>query len=349
MKKITLLSIALLTFASCGGGDEGTDVEVAVPVSVEEIAPGSIEEFVTATGTVKASKEVTINAETGGEYILLKNPSTGKPFALGEIVAKGTRIIHLVNPEEENNIRIDAKKLTLETARLEYEQQKSLYDKGGVTRLELSQAERSYIDSKYDYENAQFRLENLQITAPFKGVITSLPYYTRGVKVAQGAELLGVKEYSRLQLEVSLPGKELGRADAGQNVRIMNYTLPDDTLSGVVTQVSPALDPASRSFKAMIEIGNPDLILHPGMFVKAEIVVAGSDSTIVIPKDVIQVKQRGKTVFIVQKGAAQERIITTGLENPGWIEVLDGLEVNDRLVIRGFETLRNRSKVKVVR
>ena len=167
--------------------------------------------------------------------------------------------------------------------------------------------------------------------------------------MAQGAELLGVKEFTSLQLEVSLPGKELGRAAASQDVRIMNYTLPDDTLSGVVTQVSPALDPASRSFKAMIEVGNPDLMLRPGMFVKAEIIVARSDSTIVIPKDVIQIKQRGKTVFIVQKGAAQERIITTGLENPGWIEVLDGLEVNDRLVVRGFETLRNRSKIKVVR
>ena len=116
-----------------------------------------------------------------------------------------------------------------------------------------------------------------------------------------------------------------------------------------VTQVSPALDAASRSFKAMVEIENPGLLLRPGMFVQAEIIVARSDSAIVIPKDVIQVKQRGKTVFIVQKGAAQERIITTGLENPEWIEVREGLEPNDRLVVRGFETLRNRSKVKVVR
>jgi RND family efflux transporter MFP subunit len=343
------MSLALIVFASCGGDDAGSDTEVAVPVSVEEIKQLSIEEFVVATGTVNASMEVTITAEVTGEYNLLENPETGAPFALGDLVSKDTKIIRLVNPEEENNIRIDAKKLTLETARLEFEQQKSLYDKGGVTRLELSQAERAYIDAKYDYENAEFRLEKLHIKTLFDGVITSLPYYTRGVKVVTGAELLGLKEYSYLQLEVSLPGKELGRADAGQNVRIMNYTLPDDTLSGIVTQVSPALDAASRSFKAMIDIDNPDLLLRPGMFVKAEIIVASSDSTIVIPKDVIQAKQRGKTVFIVQKGAAQERIITTGLENPEFIEVLDGLEVNDRLVVRGFETLRNRSKVKVVR
>ncbi len=344
-----LLSIVLFSFASCGGGEQGADVEVAVPVSVEEMVLGPIEEFITATGTVNASMEVTITAELGGEYILQDNPDTGRPFALGNIVKKGTRIIRLVNPEQVNNIRVDAHKLTLESARLDFEQQQSLYDKGGITRGELTGAERSYIDAKYNYDNALINIAKLNITAPFDGVITSLPYYSRGVEVATGVELLSIKEYTKLQLEVSLPGKELGRAGADQDVRIMNYTLPDDTLSGTVTQVSPTLDAASRSFKAMIEVDNPELKLRPGMFVKAEIIVARSDSAIVIPKDVIQIKQRGKTVFIVQKGAAQERIITIGLENPGWVEVIDGLEVNDRLVVRGFETLRNRSKVKVVR
>ncbi len=349
MKRITLLLIVLSVFASCDSGEDGVDVEVAVPVSVEEMVLGPIEEFVTATGTVNASMEVTITAETGGEYNLQDNPETGRPFALGDIVRKGTRIIRLVDQEQVNNIRVDAHKLTLESAKLDFEQQKSLYDKGGITRTDLTAAERYYIDAKYNYDNALISIAKLNITAPFDGIITSLPYYSKGIEVGVGVELLGLKEYTKLQLEVSLPGKELGRAGADQYVRIMNYTLPDDTLSGRVTQVSPALDPASRSFKAMIEVDNPELMIRPGMFVKAEIIVARSDSAIVIPKDVIQIKQRGKTVFIVQKGAAQERIITTGLENPGWVEVIDGLDVNDRLVVRGFETLRNRSKVKVVR
>ena len=99
MKRIMLLSIVLFVFASCGGGEPGADVEVAVPVSVEEMVLGPMEEFVTATGTVKASMEVTITAETGGEYILQDNPETGRPFALGDIVKKGTRIIRLFNPE----------------------------------------------------------------------------------------------------------------------------------------------------------------------------------------------------------------------------------------------------------
>jgi len=129
----------------------------------------------------------------------------------------------------------------------------------------------------------------------------------------------------------------------------MNYTIPDDTLSGKIAQLSPAIDPDTRSFKAIVEINNPEFLMRPGMFAKGEIIVASLDSAIVIPKDIILSKQRGNTVFVINKGLAQERIISFGLENPEEVQIISGLEKNDRLVIKGFETLRNRSKVKVVK
>jgi multidrug efflux pump subunit AcrA (membrane-fusion protein) len=85
------------------------------------------------------------------------------------------------------------------------------------------------------------------------------------------------------------------------------------------------------------------------MFAKIETIVAEKESTLVIAKDIILSKRSGKTVFVVDKGAAFERVITTGLENEEQVEVLEGLEENERLVVKGFETLRNRSKVKIVR
>jgi RND family efflux transporter MFP subunit len=278
----------------------------------------------------------------------MANPFSGKPYALGDRVGKGVEIIRIVNEEAENEIRIDAALLTLETRKLEFEKQKTLYDKGGITYGELKDSERAFVDAQYNYENAKIRLAKLHVSAPFGGIITSLPYYSPGVTVETGKELATIQEYSALQLEVKLPGRELGRVRPGQPVRVTNYTLPEDTLSGAVREVSPALDETTRSFPVSIGVENDDLLLRPGMFVRAEIVVARHDSAIVIPKGVIQVKQRGKTVFVVQKGAAIERIITTGLENPEYVEVLDGISANDRLVVRGFETLRGNSKVKVV-
>ncbi len=84
------------------------------------------------------------------------------------------------------------------------------------------------------------------------------------------------------------------------------------------------------------------------MFVKAEVIVAGKDSTIVISRDIILMRRNRKIVFVVERGTAIERPITTGLENPDEVEITDGLKVNDRVVVKGFETLGNRSKVKIV-
>ena len=84
------------------------------------------------------------------------------------------------------------------------------------------------------------------------------------------------------------------------------------------------------------------------MFVKADIIAARKDSAIVIPKDIILSRQNGKAVFTVERGAARERMITTGLENANNVEVVEGLSLNDRVIVKGFETLQNRSKVKII-
>lgn len=344
-----LLLIGLILLANCSGeqGDSGT--EVSVPVSVEEIKLQPIEEFITATGNVNAIQDAVLKAETSGFYRLATNPKTNRSFVLGDFVRKNEVIIFLDNPELESQIMIDSKKLELETSKQEWDKQKSLYEKGGATYRELINAEKAYMTAKYNYDNAQIQLSKLKISAPFNGVIVDLPYYTPGVKVDASLQMATIMNYSKLYMEVNLPGKSLGEVKVDQLVRVMNYTMPDDTLTGKVNQVSPALDPDTRSFKSSIQIQNPKWLLRPGMFTKAEIIIARKDSAIVIPKDIILAKRRGKTVFIVEKGAALERAISTGLENPEVVEVTSGLEKNERLVVKGFETLQNRSKVKIVR
>jgi multidrug efflux pump subunit AcrA (membrane-fusion protein) len=85
------------------------------------------------------------------------------------------------------------------------------------------------------------------------------------------------------------------------------------------------------------------------MFVKADIITARKDSAIVIPKNIILSRQRGKTVFTVDRGIAVEKVIGTGLENLTEVEVVRGLVKNERIVTSGFETLSNRSKVKIIK
>ncbi len=349
MTRITFIVILAIFLASCNNDGKDLNKDISVPVSVMEITPGSIEEYISTTGTVNPVKEVNLKSEISGSYTLMKNPATGKPYKLGDYVSAGSIIIKLEDEEYENNIKINSLELKLEISKQVFDKQKSLYEKGGVTLSELKNSEIEYINSKYTYEDALIRLKKMKTVAPFSGTIVNLPYYTKGNKIDVGAELATIMDYSNLLMDLNLAVKNIELINVGQDVRIMNYTIPDDTLTGKISQLSPAIDPQSRSFKAVVTIDNKKLLLRPGMFAKGEIIVASKDSTIVIPKSIIMSKQRGNTVFVVDKGLAQERIITFGLENPENVEVTDGLENKDNIVTKGFETLRNKSKVKVIK
>jgi len=338
-----------LLMIGCQSSDFNNDLEISIPVSIEEVKIGPIEEFITTTATVYAIKNTILSSEVEGTYRLSTNPRTKRTFGVGDKISQNEIIIHIDNPEYENNIKIESQKLNLDISKREFEKQQSLYDKGGITIRELKNSEMTYIDADYTYKNSLIQLQKMKVKAPFSGVIVDLPYYTPGTKVTVNQKMTELMDFSKLYAEVYFPAKELNRIIVGQPLRITHYSLSNDTLWGEVTQVAPTLNPDTRSFEAAILVDNEKKLLRPGMFVKVETIVDQKDSVIVIPRDIILSKRRGKTVFVVDKGAAFERVISGGLENADQIEVLEGLKEGDRLVIKGFETLRNRSKVKIVR
>jgi RND family efflux transporter MFP subunit len=347
--KLFLLSAIVVFAAACNNQPSTETTELAVPVSIANIKLQSIQQFINTTGTAKAVSETVLNSEITGEYKLLINPKTGKRFKLGDKVEKGQVIIRLDDAEYLNGIAIESKKLNLEISQQEYEKSKSLYDKGGVTLRELRNAELSSTNAKYDYENAEIKLAKMEITAPFAGMIVELPYYTQGVKITANQPMVSLMSYDKMYVEINLPEKNIGEIKLGQEVLITSYTLTEDTIKGVVSELSPIISTETRTFSGKLQINNSALKLRPGMFVKADIITAKKDSAIVIPKNVILNGNRGKYVFVVgRNSAADDRRITTGIDNQDNIEVIEGLKPNDRLIIKGFETLRDNSKVKVI-
>lgn len=351
MKNIKLpVIIALLAAViSCNNQPQSETTELAIPVSVENVRLQSISQYINTTGTAKSIYETTLNSEITGEYQLMKNPATGVPFKLGDKVKAGQVIIRLEDAEYVNGIALEAKKLNLDIAEQEYEKQKSLYDKGGVTLRELRNSEVSKTNARYDYESAELRLAKMNITAPFSGVIVELTYYTNGTRVSTGQPMVSLMNYEKMYVDINLPEKNISEIQLGQKVIVTNYTIVEDTLTGVVSELSPMISSETRTFGGKLLINNPDLKLRPGMFVKTDIITAQKDSVIVIPKDIILSGNRGKYVFVVgRNSSADDRTISTGIENQDFIEITQGIAKNDRLIIKGFETLRDNSKVKVI-
>jgi membrane fusion protein, multidrug efflux system len=348
IKSVSAVIIILFAF-SCGQPDMDVASNIEVPVGVFEVSKSSIEETINTTGTVFPLKEVTISSQMSGKYQLQRNPRTGKPFALGDFVREGTIIIKLEDAEYSNSLRIKSKRLDYEISKQEFEKQKSLYDKGGATLRELKNAEIGLINAEYEIESSEINLAKMIVKAPFSGVIADLPYFTNGVKIETNTPVVKIIDYEKLYLETNLPEKYYSDIAKGFKVYITSYTSPLDTLVGEITQVSPEIDAEARTFKSFVIVDNHKKVLLPGMFAKADLVINSSKDAIVIPKDIIISRNRKRFVFVVEKGIAMERSISTKLENASSIEVISGLEVGESVVSEGFETLKNKSKVKVLR
>ncbi len=343
----SLICSSLIFFFSCNNQPQGSQADIATPVSVIELKKGSISKLINTTGTAQPTYGVELNAEMSGKYQLQVNPQTGKPFKLGDKVNKDQLLIHLEDMEYENSIAIDAKELNLEISQQEQNKQKALYEKGGVTLLEMRNTEVKVTNARLEVENAKLNLEKRNIKAPFNGVIVDLPHYTDDVKIEQSKPMVGIMDYARMYMDINLPESSINYVKINQPVYITHYTLPEDTLKGIISELSPAISAETRTFKGKILIQNDRLLLRPGMFVKADIVVDKADSSSIIPKDVVMSDRQRTYVYIIEKNTAMLCDIKTGLEDENNIEVLDGLKVNDNLVVKGFETLRKDSKVKV--
>jgi membrane fusion protein (multidrug efflux system) len=340
---------ALLLISSCKQPDMEVNTTVEVPVGVIEASSSSIEEFVSTTGSVYPLKDVTLISEISGEYRLQINPATRKPFALGDYIKAGATLIKLEDEEYVNSLRVKSKEVDQEISELEYEKQLALYEKGGVTLRDLKNAEITKINTEYEMESSRLNLAKMSLVAPFSGVIAELPYFTEGTRVVNGTDMVKVMDYKKLYMEANLPEKYYGNIERGYKVYVTSYTSTVDTLIGIITQISPSIDAEARTFKCFVEVENTKKVLLPGMFVKADLVVNSAEEVIVIPKNIIMSRNRNQIVYVVEQGVASERIITTGLQNVNNVEVKMGLLKGESIVNKGFETLRDQSRVKILR
>jgi len=346
---IALSALSVLFFTACNNQPQTSSNDIETSVSVRELKPtSSISRLVNTSGTALPNFSVDLNSEMSGLYKLQTNPRTGRQFKLGDTVRKGELIIRLEDDEYENNQQIESRRLTLENAEQEQLKQIELLDLGGATASQIRSTEITITNARYSLANALLSLEKMNVKAPFDGVIVNLPHYSPDIKVASNQPMVGIMNYSNLFMEINLPESSIGYIQVNQPVHITHYTLPNDTLRGVISELSPAISSETRTFKGKITIENSALKLRPGMFVKADVVLERADNVIVIPKSVLQTQRDRRFVYVVERNLAVRRNIITGIEDEDNVEVIDGLYENDQLIIRGFETLRENSRVKVL-
>ena len=344
-----ICTLFVIFVTACTSQPQTGQTDIEMQVSVRELKLSSINKLLNTSGNAMSSLTVDLNSEMSGLYQLQINPQTGKQFKMGDKVKKGQLIIRLEDREYENNIRYELRKLAFENAQRELEKEKELLALGGSTDTKIRTAETSITSARYDLVTADINLGKMNVIAPFDGVIASLPNYSENVKVASNQPMVGIMDYSRLYMDINLPENALAYVKVNQPVYITHTILPYDTLRGVITEISPAISSETRTFKGKIVIDNSQLKLRAGMFVKADVIVDRAEDAIIIPKNVLRNQQNRRFVFVVERNVAVMRYLVTGIEDDDNVEVIAGLYEGDNLIIRGYETLRDNSRVRVNR
>jgi membrane fusion protein (multidrug efflux system) len=321
-------------------------VDLTVPVTVQSVGWDTMESTVMATGTLRAVKEAQLATEVEGLFFLSDTNGSGK-LAEGSRVEKGQLVARLVNEELMANARIDSRNLALSTAMKTLKEKEVMFKRGLVTEKEVDEARRVAADAESNLKDSNIQIKKTQIRSPIGGVLTGVTNITEGTLIAARTELGTVMDYDRVLVDLKIPNAYIARISIGQTLRVENYAFTDRIFIGNITGVDPALDPTTRTFRVVGTVDNPDLMLRPGMFVKAAIVTESHEGVIVIPRRYVLTRQSRKVVFVEEEGRAQIRNVVTGLEDRENVEITDGIEEGERLITSNYETLRARTRVRV--
>ena len=130
----------------------------------------------------------------------------------------------------------------------------------------------------------------------------------------------------------------------GQDVKVAVPAFPGSTFSGKVILVSSVVDPDTRSVKVRTQVPNPDGRLKPDMFANVQIITDQHRAAISIPQSAV-LKDGDKTVVFVADGSGyKKRVVTPGIQGGDRIEIVDGLNAGDKVVVRGNYLLLQQSK-----
>ncbi len=350
MKKINIIYAvsASLLLASCSTTTGNTSqAQISTTVTVEEIVAGDLEQITSTNGSLTPLSSATVTNKVGGVYRPAKNPSTGQYYKIGDKVKAGQVLGYLEDEEYVNDISIETKKISWEIAEGEYDKYLILQEKGGATEIDVKNAAVEVETTKNSYKNAEISIANMKVTSPISGTIVDLEYQTPGIEIEAGISLFSVMDYSKMYLDISLSESTMTYIHTGLPVYISHYSIPDEFIEAKIDQLSPSIDSTTRTYKGVVLVDNEKLLLKPGMFVKSEIVVDKAENAIIIPKEIIRTSQNTSFVFIADGTTAMQCEITTGISNDNYIEVKSGLYIGDKLIVDGYATLRNRSKIAI--
>jgi len=193
----------------------------------------------------------------------------------------------------------------------------------------------------------QIRLQNTQIVAPFSGEIVRRNVDS-GALVSPSTPLVTLVHLETLKVVANVLEKDIALVKVGMKVKVLVEAYPDKAFEGTIVRINKALDLATRTLQAEINIPNPGHLLKPGMFARTEVALKERPNTLAVPREAVFEEGGKRFLFVVEGSQAFRRAVTTGIEQGQLIEVVEGVKDEDKVIIRGQESLRDGSAIRVI-
>jgi RND family efflux transporter MFP subunit len=186
------------------------------------------------------------------------------------------------------------------------------------------------------------------VVSPISGTILQAPVSPGDTLTSQTAVYL-VGDLSRLLVETFVPERFSNAARKGLSAAVSLEALPGESFDAVVDELSPVLDPASRTLKVRLRFTTQDPRIRAGMFAQVNLVTQTRKDVLLIPREAVINTYGSWIAFVVtDEQRAERRELRLGLESETAMEVLSGLETGARVVTGGQNFLSDNDPVRVV-
>lgn len=173
----------------------------------------------------------------------------------------------------------------------------------------------------------------INIYAHHAGIVTDL-LIREGMYVEPATETVSIVDLSNVWLLAEVFEQQTGWIREGQEASATVPSSPNRNWSGTVDYIYPVLDPVTRTLKVRLKFDNPDEVLKPNMFAHVQIYSSPQENALVVPREAVIRDGNNERVILAQgQGKFSQRTIKTGIESEGWIEIVEGLNDEDEVVV----------------
>lgn len=349
---LTLLLIGvLLLVMGCGKTEDAKQEERAVPVEVIEVARGDLSEDLTVVGEIEAGIDVNLLPKMAGRVSAVH-------VQTGQLVGSGAVLLELEGTEAQNNLissqaMVEMQKASLEAAAKSYDRTKILLNEGAVSQVQFEQVETQLKSAQAQYNQAVAGLDIAQdnyhemvVTSPIGGKVSYIDAKV-GELVGMQAPVVGVVDLSTMIIKVNISENLVNNITVGQQVDV-EVTALKKTVPGQVKSIAPKINPQTKAFPVEIQINNANGDILSGMVAKITLATGHARGTLIVPTKALLEDGGHVRLYVVEDGIAREREVKVGISGRDKVEIIEGINEGEQIIIAGNRLVSEGQKVKIV-